>query len=311
MPAIGQEQILVGDELRLYVGPDIQRSQGSKTSRDRIPIAFASDSTITFNTDLLEANNKDFKTFRTLVPVLLGGTISTSVFQSLWDGGRTEIATFSGITSIEDDPNHFSKINTSGSTQVIANDQIDSFIEFGETGIVAEVKVIEADSFNVAYLFTDEQKELLKTIDKLYFIDKAADRLIRRTVYDLQLYYERRVPLSVEFGIENKRFIGQVYISSLAYMQTANAIATADLELTFTSRFVFTDVAKMAKLFGFGSSEAIAKNTFYNAPRIYYTKSDNFNKETSGEIFPTPDTSDDANAKEGFYFDGAITYHQT
>lgn len=310
MPAIGQEQILVGDELRLYVGSDIQRSQGSKTSRDRIPIAFASDCTVTYNSELLDANNKDVKVYRTLVPVLLGGTIETTVFQSLWDGGRTEIEDFSVITAVDDVASvHRSRITTRGNTQVIPNSRIDSFIEFGETGIVAEVKATTTRTFDVAYLFTDEQKELLKGVKKLYHIDKDADRLNRRTVYDLQLYYQRRVPLSVEFGVDNHRFIGRAYISSLAYSQTSNTIAMADLSLTFTGRFVSTDVAQRSKLFGFGSSPAIARGVFFNAPRIYYTKSDNFNRDTSGEIYLTADTS--GTAPVGYFFDGAITYHQT
>ena len=314
MPAIGQEQIIVGDELRLYVASDYPRNVGSKDSRDRLPIAFSSSGEITLTNDLVDANNKDVRLYRTLKQVLKGATLTSEVFQSIGQTGRTELENFTQITGVTDQSEDLSRITTQGNTRIVPETAIDKFIEFGDLGIIAQVKNATARTFDVAYSFNKIQIKKLKDIKKLYVLSDDADRLKRRNTHDLNIYWRESVLMTVEFGDGSRRILGNAYLNNVSYGNSSNAIATASVEMTFTSRLGFYEgITPKSRLFGFGSSEGLAKNSFFYTPKIYYTRSNTFGKSVTNQIFPELDADGNVSgdAAAGFYFDGGIVYEQT
>ena len=314
MPAIGQEQIIVGDELRLYVGSDYPRNIGSRDSRDRLPIAFSNTGEITLTNDLVDANNKDARDYSTLKQVLKGATLTSEVFQSIGQTGRTELENFTQITGVTDEAEDLSRVTTQGNTRIVPDSAIDKFIEFGDLGITALVKAATETTFDVAYSFSNYQIEKLKGINKLYVLSDDADRLNRRNTHDLNIYWRQGILMTVEFGDVNRRIVGNAYLNNVSYGNSTNAIATASIEMTFTSRLGFyEDLTARSRLFGFGSSAEAARNSFFNNPKIYYTRSNTFGKSVTDQIFPSIDSSGDVSgtAAAGFYFDGGIVYEQT
>lgn len=314
MPAIGQEHIIVGDELRLYVASDYPRNVGSKDTRDRLPIAFSNSGEISLTNDLVDANNKDVRLYRTLKQVLKGSTLTSEVFQSIGQTGRTELSNFTQITAVADQAEDLSRITTQGNTQIVPDAAKEKFIEFGDLGIIAQVKAATTRTFDVAYSFNKVQIEKLKDIKKLYLLSDDADRLNRRNTHDLNIYWRQGILMTVEFGDENRRILGNAYLNNVSYGNSSNAIATASIEMTFTSRLGFYEnLTARSRLFGYGSSEALAKNSFFYTPKIYYTKSNTFGKSVTDQIYPELDSDGNVSgtAAVGFYFDGGIVYEQT
>ncbi len=310
-----QANIILGDNITIYLAKGFR-----KNPSDLKPLAFSTNLDVELANSLVPTDNKDTLLAQTFKKVSHALNITANVIQRDWSAEREQITEFKGV-----DPNNANipvsqdtstneagiKLNTASSH--VPNTYVGRVVEFGNTGISGKLKSVSSSGTKeivIEGLFSAKDVIAFRKETTLYALEPNADRLTRRTTYDLNYYHVNELPVQFEFGTAGERVFGQGHINTVSYMSESHALATANITIQSSGVFEYIDDSEFAVLLGFGTTLNIARSSYNSSPKTYYVKDNTKSIFADGNTIYT-DSAKTTEAPAGFYYDGYLSIEVT